>query len=315
MKKFENPAYGTFNDSWADFFIDLGEYIAKNFSGDSRIVMLTPTEKIIPFLISIGAMRNYLESDISTGFLPIDKLWNELQETPLGTEVHVIDKTKGFIHYKGGLATVTKETFVLKTVEQDGSTEPGWFYSPEKNIVPDIDISIVSKKEFLPPSRIQTDKGVPNLNMLGEFYTTSDPLGILGLPNNLIQIVGNKNTLVMESDMKFLKDNIRGSFADILVTKDSLSRQRELTYLVSAKEENLKDEVNLSIFVQGKNTNISNLIDWSNNFPQIFIIPRTSRQAYELVEIFNDEYEDREQSILFENLNIPTGCELMGYVI
>jgi len=315
MRKFENPSYGSFHEPWADFFIDLGEYIAKNFSGESRVVMLTPTEKIIPFLISIGAMKNFLNSDISTGFLPINEIWEDLQQTPLGTEVHVIDKTKGFIHYKGGLESITNETFMLKTIEQDGNAEPGWFYSLEKNIVPDIDISIVSRKEFLPPSRRQTDKGEPNLNLLGAFYTNSDPLGVLGLPNNIIQIIGNKNTLSMESNLKFLKDNASGSFADILITKNSISKQRELTFLGAAKEENLKDEVNLSIFVQGKNTNISNVLDWTNNFPQVHIIPRPSRQAYELIEIYNDEYLVRDETLEFSELTVPIGCEIMGYTI
>ena len=79
--------------------------------------------------------------------------------------------------------------------------------------------------------------------------------------------------------------------------------------------ENLKKEVNLSIFVQGKNTNISNLLDWTNNFPQIFIIPRTSRQSYDLVEMFNDEYLSREETLDFLDLNVPKGCEIMGYKI
>ena len=34
-----------------------------------------------------------------------------------------------------------------------------------------------------------------------------------------------------------------------------------------------------------------------------------------LTEAFNDEYEDREHSLDFKNLNIPKGCEIMGYVI
>ncbi|MBT6232475.1 MAG: hypothetical protein HOI51_03755, partial [Nitrosomonadales bacterium] len=70
MRKFDNPDYGSFDGQWADFFIDLGEHVVKNTSGDSRIILLTPTDKIIPFLISIGAMKTFLTSDVSTGFLP-----------------------------------------------------------------------------------------------------------------------------------------------------------------------------------------------------------------------------------------------------
>ena len=71
----------------------------------------------------------------------------------------------------------------------------------------------------------------------------------------------------------------------------------------------------MSIFSQSSNTNISNVIDWTNNFPQIFVIPRTSRQVYDLVEMFNDEYMSREEEVEFNDLVIPKGCEIMGYVI
>ena len=50
-------------------------------------------------------------------------------------------------------------------------------------------------------------------------------------------------------------------------------------------------------------------------FPQIFLIPRTSRQVYNLIEMFNDEYISREEDISFNGLKIPKGCEIMGYVI
>jgi len=286
-----------------------------NTSEDSRVVLLTPTEKIIPFLISIGAMKTFLTSDVSTGFLPIKDVWEQLKVTPLGTEIHVIDKTKGFIHYKGGLSSISTNSFFLKTVEKDGSLEPGWYYSYEEGAIPDIDVSIVNNIEFSAPERALVDQGEPNLNLLGEFYGESDPMGVLGLPNNLIQIIGNKNTLTMESYLNFSIENVSGNFSDILITKNSIGRNRELTHLTAAKEENLKKEVNLSIFVQGKNTNISNLLDWTNNFPQIFIIPRTSRQSYDLVEMFNDEYLSREETLDFLDLNVPKGCEIMGYKI
>lgn len=315
MRKFDNPDYGSFDGQWADFFIDLGEHVVKNTSGDSRIILLTPTDKIIPFLISIGAMKTFLNSDISTGFLPINEIWEQLKITPLGTEVHVIDKTRGFIHYKGGLSSLSDNSFYLKVIEKDGGLEYGWQFSAEDGRIPAIDVSIVGKKKFLAPERPHTDQGDPNLNLLGEFYSNSDPMGVLGLPNNLIQIIGNRKTLTTEAYLRLSKNNVGGNFSDVLITKDSISRERELTYLAASKEENLKKEVNLSIFVQGKHTNISELVDWTNNFPQIFIIPRTSRQAYDLVQIFNDEYEDREQSLDFKNLNIPKGCEIMGYII
>ena len=260
MRKFDNPDYGSFDGQWADFFIDLGEHVVKNTSGDSRIILLTPTDKIIPFLISIGAMKTFLTSDVSTGFLPISEIWNQLKETPLGTEVHVIDKTRGFIHYKGGLSSLSDNSFLLKVIEKKGGLEYGWQFSPEDGRIPAIDISIVGKKKFSAPERPQTDQGDPNLNLLGEFYSDSDPLGVLGLPNNLIQIIGNRKSLAIEAGLRLFKDNVGGNLSDVLITKNSISRERELTYIGAAKEQNLKKEVNLSIFVQGKYSNISELV-------------------------------------------------------
>ena len=81
-------------------------------------------------------------------------------------------------------------------------------------------------------------------------------------------------------------------------------KKQELTKISASKEENLIKESNLSIFSQSSNTNISNVIDWTNNFPQIFVIPRTSRQVYDLVEMFNDEYMSREEEVEFDDLII-----------
>ena len=110
-------------------------------------------------------------------------------------------------------------------------------------------------------------------------------------------------------------DEIKGSFAEGLITKDVLSRKQELTKITASKEENLIQDANLSIFCQSLNTNIANVLDWTNNFPQIFLIPRSSRQVYDLVEMFNDEYISREEEVDFSNLKVPKGCEIMGYVI
>ena len=115
--------------------------------------------------------------------------------------------------------------------------------------------------------------------------------------------------------MRFEIDEIKGSFAEGLITKDVLSRKQELTKITASKEENLIQDANLSIFCQSLNTNIANVLDWTNNFPQIFLIPRSSRQVYDLVEMFNDEYISREEEVDFSNLQVPKGCEIMGYVI
>ena len=188
-------------------------------------------------------------------------------------------------------------------------------YEPERFPTPDIEVSITSSREFSVPDRSTTTKADPNLKLLKKLYKDSDPLGVLGLPNNIIQIAGNKNTLIEESKLRFEIDEIKGSFAEGLVTKDVLSRRQELTKITAAKEENLNQEANLSIFCQTSNTNISNVLDWTNNFPQIFLIPRSSRQVYDLVEMFNDEYLSREEEVDFNDLRVPRGCEIMGYVI
>ena len=96
----------------------------------------------------------------------------------------------------------------------------------------------------------------------------------------------------MKSKALFLKD----------YTKNVLNKSKNLLILLLLGEENLNISANLSIFAQSSNTNIGDVVDWTNEFPQIYLIPRTSRQSYDLVEIFNDEYEDREQTIEFTDL-------------
>ena len=315
MREFSDMNYGRFNNEWADFFINLGKYIVENFKGNTRVIALVPTSKILPFLISVGAMNSFLKGNISTGFLSIEDIWVELQSTPLGTEVHVVDKTNGFVHHKGALESITQNSFLLKTTQSETHVTPGWIFDPERSPIPDIEVSITSSRQFIIPERATTIKGDPNLKLLNKLYQDSDPLGVLGLPNNIIQIAGNKNTLIEESNLRFQIDGISGSFSEGLITKDVLSRKQELTKISASKEENLIKESNLSIFSQSSNTNISNVIDWTNNFPQIFVIPRTSRQVYDLVEMFNDEYMSREEEVEFDDLVIPKGCEIMGYVI
>ena len=315
MREFSHINYGKFEGNWVDFFIDLGQFTVENFSGNTRIVALVPTTKILPFFISIGAMNSFLKGNISTGFLPIETIWDELQVTPIGTEVHVVDKTNGFVHYKGALESITSNTFLLKVTQNETHVTPGWMFDPSRSLIPDIEVSITASRVFTVPDRATSSKHDPNLKLLNTFYKDSDPLGVLGLPNNIIQIAGNKNTLHEEAMLRFKFDEVEGSFAEALIIKDVLSGKQELTKISAAKEENLIQDANLSIFCQTPNTNISNVLDWTNNFPQIFLIPRSSRQVYDLVEKLNDEYISRETDVSFKDLKIPNGCEIMGYVI
>lgn len=300
---------------WVQFFIKLGEYSVEKLHGNSRIIALVPSTSMLPFLISVGALNSFLNGNISTGFKQIGDIWNQLKSTPIGTEIHVVDKTRGFIHHKGALKYVTNNTFGIQVTQNKFQVDPGWIFEPSNGVIPDIEVSITTSREYSIPLRLGSTKADPNLQLLDKLYQNTDPLGVLGLPNKIIQIIGNKNSLILESQMEFFVDGIKGSFAEGLITKNILSNKQELTYIASAREENLSESSNLSIFTQSSNTNIGDIVDWTNEFPQIYLIPRTSRQAYDLVEMFNDEYEDREQSIEFTDLNIPIGCEIMGYKI
>jgi hypothetical protein len=300
---------------WVQFFIDLGKYTVENLHGNSRIIALVPSTSMLPFLISAGAMNSFLNGNISTGFKNIKDIWSELVDTPIGTEVHVVDKTNGFIHHKGALKYVSSNTFGIQLTQNKFQVDPGWIFEPANGIVPDIEVSITALREYIVPERAVSTKADPNLLLLNKFYQNTDPLGVLGLPNNIIQIIGNKNRLILESQAEFVIDEIKGSFSEGLITKNVLNKKQELTYIASPREENLTTSANLSIFTQSSNTNIGDVVDWTNEFPQIYLIPRTSRQSYDLVEIFNDEYEDREQTIELTDLNIPIGCEIMGYKI
>ena len=300
---------------WVQFFIDLGKYTVENLHGNSRIIALVPSTSVLPFLISAGAMNSFLNGNVSTGFKNIKDIWSSLVDTPIGTEVHVVDKTNGFIHHKGALKYVSNNTFGIQLTQNKFQVDPGWIFDPDNGVVPDIEVSITASRQYNIPQKAVSTKADPNLQLLNKFYQNTDPLGVLGLPNNIIQIIGNKNRLILESQMEFVIDEIKGSFSEALITKNVLSKKQELTYIASPREENLNESSNLSIFTQSSNTNVGDVIDWTNEFPQIYLIPRTSRQSYDLVEMFNDEYEDREQSIEFTDLNIPIGCEIMGYKI
>ena len=313
MNSFNKFSLGS--GDWVQFFIDLGKYTVENLHGNSRIIALVPSTSMLPFLISAGAMNSFLNGNISTGFKNIKDIWSELVDTPIGTEVHVVDKTNGFVHHKGALKYVSSNTFGIQLTQNKFQVDPGWIFEPANGIVPDIEVSITASREYIVPERAVSTKADPNLLLLNKFYQNTDPLGVLGLPNNIIQIIGNKNSLILESQLEFVIDEIKGTFSEGLITKNVLSKKQELTYIASPKEENLNASSNLSIFTQSSNTNIGDIVDWTNEFPQIFLIPRTSRQSYDLVEIFNDEYEDREQTVEFTDLNIPIGCEIMGYKI
>jgi len=313
--QFLNNDYGNIDGEWKNFFVNLGSFAIDKLEGNSRIVALVPSTKLLPFFISVGAMSSFLNGNVSTGFKNIKDIWGELVDTPIGTEVHVVDKTNGFIHHKGALKYVSNNTFGIQLTQNKFQVDPGWIFEPANGIVPDIEVSITASREYIVPERAVSTKADPNLLLLNKFYQNTDPLGVLGLPNNIIQIIGNKNRLILESQAEFVIDEIKGSFSEGLITKNVLNKKQELTYIASPREENLNISANLSIFAQSSNTNIGDVVDWTNEFPQIYLIPRTSRQSYDLVEIFNDEYEDREQTIEFTDLNIPIGCEIMGYKI
>ena len=313
--QFLNKNYGNVVGEWKDFFVNLGSFAIDKLEGNSRIVALVPSTRLLPFFISVGAMSSFLNGSISTGFKTIDKVWDELKETAYGTEIHVINKGYGFKHHKGALKEVSNNTFTILETTNNTEAINGWRYDPKNNSVPQIEVSITSTKQFVVPDRAVATKSDPNLKLLNHFYSNTDPLGVLGLPDNLIQLVGNKNSLIEESQLQFKTNDAKGSFEQLVITKGALNRSQEITYLTSPSEENLKDSANLSVFTQSKNTNIGNVIDWTNNFPQIFLIPRTSRQSSNLVDMFNQEYIDREETITFDDLNVPSGCEIMGYVV
>ena len=105
MNSFNKFSLGS--GDWVQFFIDLGKYTVENLHGNSRIIALVPSTSMLPFLISAGAMNSFLNGNISTGFKNIKDIWSELVDTPIGTEVHVVDKTNGFIHHKGALKYVS----------------------------------------------------------------------------------------------------------------------------------------------------------------------------------------------------------------
>ena len=200
MKRyFEDDSLGSFNGEWFNFFFDLGETIALKEKKNIKYVLLTPTSSIIPFILASGAINGFLQGKISTGFKELKQIWEELQQTELGSEIHVIrQSTDGLIKHTGALLSIDEgKFFIEETIDNKKNVNHGWLKNTNN-----IKVSI-SNKSFLLKAKSQSYGGDLNIKDFNIYYPEVDPLGIMGLPNNLIQIVGNKNTLDKESESHF----------------------------------------------------------------------------------------------------------------
>lgn len=320
---FEDKNYGTFNGNWFDYFNFLGESIVQNPQKNIKYVLLTPTASVLPFAIATGAIKGFLKSDVSTGFKNLNEIWEELQKTELGTEVHVVmQTTKGVEKKTGALHELAKEYFLIKE-KKSGKLDEVFGLSIK---APGVKIAISKNKDYELSEKSVGFEGGLDLKDFNIYYEEVDPLGLIGLPNNLIQISGNKKTLEKESEQRFFIEygekgknhgfaNFR--FRDLLLTKNALAKNIEVTKLCSVNEKQLSLDANLTIFIQSENTNIEHVMDWENEFPQVIIIPRTLRKSTSLISTFNQEYLYRlnEEEITSYPQNIPTGCEIMAYEV
>lgn len=318
MKRyFEDDSLGSFNGEWFNFFFDLGETIALKEKKNIKYVLLTPTSSIIPFILASGAINGFLQGKISTGFKELKQIWEELQQTELGSEIHVIRQSAdGLIKHTGALLSIDEDKFFIEeTIDNKKNVNHGWLKNTNN-----IKVSI-SNKSFLLKAKSQSYGGDLNIKDFNIYYPDVDPLGIMGLPNNLIQIVGNKNTLDKESEAHFFIEYDEGfgrfKFGDLLATQKAIDKEIEVTKLCSVNESELSREANLTIFIQSENTNIEHVMDWENDFPQVIIIPRTLRRSTSLISSYNQEYLYRlnGEEITDYPHNIPLGCEIMAYEV
>ena len=318
MKRyFEDDILGSFNGEWFNFFFDLGESIALNEKKNVKYILLTPTATIIPFVLASGAINGFLQGKISTGFKELREIWEDLQQTELGSEIHVIKQSsKGLIKHTGALSSINEDQFQIEeTLDNIKNPNHGWLKNTQN-----IKVSI-SNKSFDLKEKSQSYGGDLNIKDFNIYYPDVDPLGIMGLPNNLIQIVGNKNTLDKESDLQFFIEHDEGfgrfKFGDLLATQKAIDKEIEVTKLCSTNESQLSRDANLTIFIQSENTNIEHVMDWENDFPQVIIIPRTLRRSTSLISSYNQEYLYRlnDKEITNYPQNIPLGCEIMAYEV
>jgi hypothetical protein len=314
-RKFVDDKLGNLFGDWFDFLFQLGENSATAKYENLKYVLLVPTASFTPHIIATGAISGFLQSSLTTGFIPATEAKEKLLSSEKGVEVSVVDKELDTLKpVVGALDTIDIErsVFWLKISSNDIK-----YANPAFPLDNDRYLVSITNKPFVIPDKPTEQVSNVDMSNFPSYYKNVDVLGLFGLPKNMIQIAGNKKELVGQSNTQFqINKEIKYSFADLLLLNRS-KKEMFLTNILSSNEDKLIDESELSIFVQNPNTNLESIFEWENGKTQIILIPKTSRNAPTLVDLYNKEYlfrENEEELELYPDY-IPKGCEIMAYQV
>ena len=314
-RKFLDEKLGTLYNDWFDFLFQLGEKAAIADYKNLKYVLLVPSVSFAPHIIATGAISGFLQSNLTTGFIPVSEAKEDLLSSEKGVEVAVVDN---------GLETLKPVVGALDYIDFERSIF--WLKISTNDMkFPNIGFPLennrysvsVSKKIFVLPDKPIEQVSNVDMSNFPYFYKNVDTLGLFGLPKNIIQIAGNKKELINQANTHFqINNETKFSFADLLLLNRS-KKEMFLTNILSSNEDKLIQESELSIFVQNPNTNLESIFEWENSKTQIILIPKSSRNTPTLVDLYNKEYlfRENEEEIFPYPDYIPKGCEIMSYQV
>ena len=319
-----NDSYISFNGQWSDFLYNLGEHITSHnheLDGNVNYVLLTPIEDLVAELIASGAIKGFLTKKVDSGFFKLDEIIDELVNIPIGTTITIIEKIYGLKPYQGKLLEVNKDFLKIDRLDKENDIR-GW--SRKADVEVSMPESKVKDNEEV-KTNLKSDKAVDiNFKLLEQVYPDINPVDLLSIEENSIQIIGNKKLLEQNLKLNLKVGESKGSFDEVLLSSVVRRNNKVLTNILSSDNDGLfNSKSNLSIFVQQKNKDIGQALYWKNNSPRVIIIPRSSPQITELVPRLNKEFYKKEQEVplpstceqcISMNIETPKSCEIMGYL-
>lgn len=314
-RKFLDEKLGTLSGDWFDFLFQVGECAATSKHKNLKYVLLVPSVTFAPHIIATGALSGFLQSTLTTGFMPVSKAKEKLLSSDKGVEITVIDNKLGILKPIVGALDIVdadRSIFWLK-ISSNNLKYPNIGFPLENDRY---SVSVSNKTFTILDKPVEQISNV-DMSNFPFYYKNVDTLGIFGLPKNTIQIAGNKKELINQANTQFqINNEIKYSFSDLLLLNRS-KKEMFLTNILSSNEDQLIKESELSIFVQNPNTNLESIFEWENGKTQITLIPKSSRTAPNLVDLCNKEYlfrENEEELYLYPDY-IPKGCEIMCYQV
>lgn len=314
----------SFDGEWSKFLLNLGEHIISHnnaINGNVNYVLLTPIDDLVPELIATGAIKGFLTKKTDSGFFKLDSIIDELVDIPIGTTLTIIEKIYGLKPYQGKLIEVNKNFLKIERIDKDNDIR-GWErFSDVEVALPELNQKISEENK----TKLKSDKSIDiNFGLLQHAYPEINPIDLLSIQENSIQIIGNKKLIEHNLNLTVELGEVKGTFDQILLSSVIKKNNKVLTNIFSSDSDDLfNDKSSLSIFVQQRNKDIGEALYWKNNNPRVIIIPRSSPQITELVPRLNKEFYKKESTVplpdecekcKLKNIETPKSLEIMGYL-